>query len=349
MPQLDGLRCLAIAGVLVHHLLPVGEYFPPTGMLGVCGFFVLSGFLITRLLLAARERIDTGRDTRRRQLGVFYARRALRIFPVYYAFLAVLLVAGTSFIDVRWPWHAAYLSNWHFTFEYVPGQRLGGMDRHLWTLSVEEQFYLVWPIWLLLSPRRLVVPGLMLAFLAGPSWRALAMFYLDKPGVWAEWPTPANLDLLAGGGLLAVAWGRASKRWWQALFLFGLPGVVMACVWMHVESLVPWWKWFATFNRLAIAICFAGLVGIAAHGIGGVAGQLLTLRPVVYVGTISYGMYLFHVLAAEVVRRVLPELEPAGWLVGLLAITLTIVAATTSWHLFESPINRLKRKVPYQP
>ncbi|MEL7238736.1 MAG: acyltransferase, partial [Planctomycetota bacterium] len=228
------------------------------------------------------------------------------------------------------------------------GERLGGMDRHLWTLSVEEQFYLVWPLWILLAPRVLVTPGLVVALLLGPAWRAWVMFYLDKPGIWAEWPTPANLDLLAGGGLLAVVWPRVSATWWRVLFLLGVPGVAVACVWSHVDALLPWWKWFATGNRLVIAVCFVGLVGVCAHGIGGPVGKMLTLRPIVYVGMISYGMYLFHVFAAAVVRQVLPDLRPDGWVVGLLAIALTILAAALSWHGFEAPINRLKRKLPYR-
>ena len=352
LPQLDGLRAVAIVGVVAHHLLPLGPYWPNTGYLGVSLFFVLSGFLITRILLDARQRIADGESTRTRQVGVFYIRRAMRIFPVYFVTLGVLLLIGFPRVGERWIWHATYLSNWFFTVNHPAG----GMDRHLWSLSVEEQFYLVWPLWILLSPRRLLVPGLVVAALMGPLWRGAIAFYFagpdyvhiwTYPGAWSEWPTPANLDLLAGGGLLAAAWGRARPWWLWTVFLVSLPAVVMVCYWQVTPEVEPWWLWLLTFNSSAVAICFVGVVGLVALGLPGVFGKALSAKPVVFIGTISYAMYLFHVFMGAAARAILPESNPAGWAVGLLGTALTIGLASVSWFVLERPINRLKSKIPY--
>ena len=179
---LDGLRAIAVGLVLLHHLVPlhrivphppgtkVGNVVPPLGYIGVSLFFVLSGFLITRILLAGRERVDAGHTTTPRLLGAFYVRRTLRIFPLYYATLLVLTLLDTGLVRDRIAWHATYTSNW--LFSSAAAWSAGGSERHFWTLAVEEQFYLLWPWLMLLVPARLLPGALVLTFLAAPAWRA---------------------------------------------------------------------------------------------------------------------------------------------------------------------------------
>ena len=335
--QLDGLRAVAVGLVLAHHLWPMPAWAPPLGHWGVSLFFVLSGFLITRLLLDARDRVDTGASTRRRQAGVFFARRALRILPPYFLLLGVVWSLGVRRIDERIAWHAAYLSNWLFCDPDVWAK--GGYDRHLWSLSVEEQFYLAWPWLILLAPRRLVPAVLVGTLLVGPAWR---WWFWSRgwPGNWTLFPTPANADLLAAGGVAALLWPwRRLRPAAVASVAVGAAGVIF----FHTVG-----RGYAdahvVLGHSALAAAFAGLVALVARG--GRAWRALELRPIAYVGVISYGMYLVHVFMGGLAWHWLGG-DASPWAVAALATALTLAAAAGSWHLMESPINRLKRLVPY--
>src|SRR5215218_136502 len=177
-PQLDALRFFAIAGVLVAHNLDPGQApwifsrfdYAETG---VRLFFVLSGFLITGILLGEREAADAAPHRRISAIRRFYARRFLRIFPIYYLTLAVVLVTAVSPARRIWPWLFTYTTNiyaWH---------RLDwpGPVGHLWTLAVEEQFYLVWPWFLLFVPRKWILPFLVGLIALAPLYRLFASFH----------------------------------------------------------------------------------------------------------------------------------------------------------------------------
>lgn len=343
MPQLDGLRAIAIGLVLAHHLWPLPAWMPPLGFVGVSLFFVLSGFLITRILLESRDRIDAG-HRQARELGIFYARRALRIFPPYYALLLIIWLLDIRRIDERIWWHVAYLSNWLFTDGEV--WRQGGFDRHLWSLSVEEQFYLVWP-WLMLLLPRWALPGVFgLALIGAPLWRA--WFWLRGwPVGWVEFPTFAHADLLAAGGLVAYLWHWKHLRllaW--AMLAIGLPASAFTFV-LHRSAVALDLRIIT--SQTALALLFAAWTWFAAVGIRGPVGWLLASPPMVWIGMISYGMYLVHTFTGEIARGLLSALlvEHTDLRVALLATLLTLVIAATSWLRFERPLNRLKRFLPY--
>jgi peptidoglycan/LPS O-acetylase OafA/YrhL len=138
MPQLDGLRALAVVFVLIHHFYPelpnlLGLDF---GAYGVKLFFVLSGFLITGILLAMRSKLDRGKMTAAHAFRQFYARRTLRIFPVYYLVLLLALLAGNADVAEGFWWYVTYTSNIYFGIE----NDFTETTAHLWMLSVEEQF-----------------------------------------------------------------------------------------------------------------------------------------------------------------------------------------------------------------
>ena len=337
--QLDSLRAAAIALVLAHHLWPMPAGAPPLGHWGVSLFFVLSGFLITRLLLDARGRVEGGTSTRRRQIGVFFARRAVRILPPYFLLLAVVWLMGVRRIDERIGWHAAYLSNWLFTDPEVWAK--GGFDRHLWSLSVEEQFYLLWPWLIVFLPRRAVAGAIVAALATGPTWRWWAASR-GWPWGWWEFPTPANADLLAAGGLVAALWRWRGLRAtaWAAVVL----GTVVTTLFLTVAK--PWAVTHVVVGPLALAAAFAGTVALVAQGVGGPVGRALDWRPIAYVGIISYGMYLVHTFMAAVAWAWLGD-AASHWLVAFVATGLTVAVASLSWHAFESPVNRLKRRFPY--
>ena len=339
MPQIDGLRAVAISMVLVHHLLPVPAWLPPMGFVGVSLFFTVSGFLITRILLDCRGRVAAGTATIGGQLRAFYARRALRLFPAYYGLLAVLWIIDFRLIRDRIGWHGFYLSNWILPDPQVFGQ--GGYDKHLWSLAVEEQFYLVWPFLILLLPRRGVAVVLALGIVGAIAWRA--WFWLRGwPALWSAFPTPANADLLAAGGVVAWLWEHP-RRPTLALVAALVGGV--ASTFLLTLYREPWLvDYAAILTPTAMSLCFAGLVALAADGR---LPRPLAWRPVAYVGTISYGLYLVHPFCTPAAELILGRLDRGGPGVGPLAITLSLALAAASWHLYERPILSLKRRVEY--
>ena len=147
-PQLDTLRAVAIGFVLLEHWLnPFATAMGVHGGYGVWLFFTLSGYLITGILLRYRDAVEAGRSSLGEVLRVFFARRFLRILPVYYLFLLFAALAGRMSADSA-PWHLAYLSNFYF---WQRGE-FAAMG-HLWSLSVEEQFYMIWPVVIILVAR----------------------------------------------------------------------------------------------------------------------------------------------------------------------------------------------------
>ena len=345
--QLDGLRAVAISLVLAHHLWPMPARTPPLGFAGVALFFVISGFLITRILLDCRDRIAGGEATIGSQLWAFYARRALRIFPAYYGLLLVVWLMGVRRIDDRIVWHLTYTWNWIYATGEGVG-RGGGFDRHLWSLCVEEQFYLVWPMLVLYAPRRLFPWALSACVAVGVAWRATFAYLLFNDGWhygWFEFPTPAVLDFLAAGGAVAWAWDRPwLRRACGMSVAVALPFVLLD--WFPPDP-NDWVFARIVGGRVALAMLWAGVVGLVATGLPGPAGRALAWRPVASLGVISYGVYLLHLFVNGAVGVTLGDDLPhlAG---AAIATALTVALAALSWWAFEGPINRLKRFVPYR-
>lgn len=340
-PQLDSLRTVAIAGVLYAHFTggPLNNY---AGASGVRLFFVLSGFLITGILLRLRgDREGLGGGARR--FGVFYARRFLRIVPVYYAVLAAAWIVGVQDVRSALGWHALYLSNFHVAvLGYYPVE-----TAHFWSLSVEEQFYLVWPLLMLLLPRRALGPAIVVTIGVGP----LSRYLMTSSGVDVHtiWTHPiAVVDTLGLGALLAWSvWNRgaasAVPRW---LSIAVLPAVVLLLLTLMPGAPVALW----VLDILAAAVIFAWMVAHASVGVSGPIGRVLSWPPLMYLGRISYGIYLFHMFVRVFGTRAFEKLglvvPPA--LAAVLFTVVTVVAASLSWHFFERPINALKRYFPYE-
>src|SRR5690606_409004 len=206
MPQLDALRALAAFGVFVQHFVASGNVFAttiPLGDLGVRLFFVLSGFLITGILLTARANVAQSRLSLGAVVGHFYARRFLRLAPLYFVFLALMFLVIPE-VRTHAPWFLGYAQNVHFAvedeFTVAP---------HLWTLAVEEQFYLFWPLVVLLVPAKRLLPVVAaIAALGVVSRLAAPLFGLTH--FQASMLTPSHFDSLGLGALLAVA--AASER-----------------------------------------------------------------------------------------------------------------------------------------
>ncbi|MEO5959741.1 MAG: acyltransferase [Opitutaceae bacterium] len=349
MPQLDGLRAVAFVWVAVSHWTPhFLSKALPWGT-GVQLFFVLSGFLITGILLRARP-ADLGISLAS-ALKVFYARRMLRIFPLYYGVLALCLLFAVEPIFQTWPWHVSYLSNFYYTW-HPHGADVSDPFLHLWSLSVEEQFYLLWPLVVLVASPR-VLPGILIASIVGSTVFRVSIAHLAPGLASIRYLTPSCLDALAVGGLIAYAKhtaGPTGVRKIARVFLWlGLAGLVLA-IW-GLSPLVG--QGDATrVGHTFLVIVYGALVAQGALGFGGITGQFLRFQPVLYLGKISYGLYVYHYFAPLILVRLA---KPFGWDPGLwprAAVVLaysgfTLLAAMASWHLYEFPINRLKRHFLY--
>jgi len=348
-PELDVLRFGAFLLVFIHHGFPlttteyVGWGIPMVlaamlaagaraGALGVDLFFALSAYLITELLL--REQRSEGRF----DIRAFYIRRILRIWPLYYFALLVLLpVLALAMPADRMPGNflAAFLlfgGNWACVWWNLYPTALA----LLWSVSIEEQFYVVWP-WLLrlcgsLMPlcalAMLAVATITRAFVIS---HAAGLVGMDAR-IWTN--AFARLDPIAGGALLALLLqGRIPKHDGRARLLWIVSGG--AALWIAGSVLKdPGWIWLFTYPMAA-----AGCLAIIYGSFGPVASP----RILIYLGKISYGLYVFHVAAIRLVQTVAgPALRGPGVL--LIALALTIAAAALSYRYLESPFLRWKNR-----
>jgi peptidoglycan/LPS O-acetylase OafA/YrhL len=351
MKQLDGLRAFAVIFTMVTHFTLSREgllALVPWGWMGVRLFFVLSGFLITAILLRTRPE-----ERRGEALRIFYCRRFLRIFPVYYATLFLTALVHIRPVRQTFFWHLAYLSNIYAAVRLPADSPV----THFWSLAVEEQFYLIWPCLMFFLPRRYLLKAMIAAVCIGPATRLLGiMIHFEPSGIGPF----AFLDTLGMGAILAYFWDQevgnpeAERKFSRVSLWIGLPSfiVLFAAQDRHVQWLGMQSLGFPVFFDLALAFFFVWLVSSAAHSFHGPVGALLECKPINYLGRISYGVYVLHAFMPVVLFYVLkithiplPEHSVARFLV---LVAMSIAAASISWHFLESPINNLKRYFEYE-
>ncbi|UWU17195.1 acyltransferase (plasmid) [Rhizobium sullae] len=342
--QLDGLRTFAVSMVLYDHFW-AGEG-SVLGHLGVRLFFVLSGFLITRLLLESRSatQYEPGNT-----LKSFYIRRALRIFPPYFAILGFVWLVNLEGARGSLKWHALYLSNFWYALrdEWTPWVLC-----HTWSLSIEEQFYIVWPLVILFAPRRLIAPICIAVITFSLGYR----FYWPLTGIPSlarDLLPPASMDALVAGALLAV-YRSSTEAWpqWIRLSWAPLTAAAVILLWLRSISMTPALEWLTWIgSEVSPLVPLVMLVGCCSAGLRGAFGRLLELPPVVAVGRVSYGVYLFHPIVLSLIVKAQPfipvnvsEQGPWRFMIGT---TATLLVASISWLAFEKPLNQFKRYFPY--
>ena len=359
-PQLDSLRTLAVLAVFLQHFVGV-QNLPgilgriPWGQLGVKLFFVLSGFLISGILLRSRDAIEQGAITKWLAARQFYIRRFLRIFPLYYFVIAVCVLLNLPPVRDILVWMLTYTLN---IYASLRGQ-WGNLDlyvAHFWSLAVEEQFYIVWPWFLLFAPRKHLLAIMLIMFSIGPLWRA---WIYSKPVtnyIALYMATFSCLDTLGLGALLALAFhSRIPKQTLQrVLNLVVLPFGIIASVTVFTQAYYEiFWPAHMILFETTTGLVFCWLVGSASIGFRGIVGWVLESRPLVYCGRISYGLYVYHPFAAGLTKFVFARmnwpLRPHGWIAFVLFTSVTILMASVSWRLLERPINDLKRNFSYRP
>lgn len=343
--DIQGLRALAVVAVILNHLFE----WPAGGFVGVDVFFVISGFLISGLLVrevAASGRID---------FVAFYVRRARRILPM--ALLVVVVTVAATYLlynsargaSVRTDgiFAALFAANWHFAAvgtDYWQTDGVVSPLQHYWSLAVEEQFYLFWP-WLIIAAAYIgmrtgrrsptsVTAGLMV--LVATASFGYALWQVAAAPTWAYFSTFTRTWELAAGALAALAlplFGRLTTRMRSGLAVVGLMMILASLFVVHPESGIP---------APGVALPVLGAVLVIAGGTGHTSRSMLLLTNPVsqYLGRISYSLYLWHFPAIILLRVFFPD---SGTVYALAVLSVTTVLSILSFHLVEDPIRRSGR------
>ncbi len=367
LPALDGIRALAITLVfLVHYgggshgniVLRVSKAVTDRGWVGVDLFFVLSGFLITGILY------DTRADSR--FFTRFYMRRALRILPAFYIVM-LLLALLTPILHYQWHWlqltFLVYIGNffaiphrmlYHLTSAVHPNAEVE--MGHFWSLCIEEQFYLLWPlvVWLVRDRIRLIWTAAGISLLALALRIAMVVAFssvVAEP--WVHSSLPFRMDSLLIGAILALVLRGPSANQWQrsAKWIF----VVGSAATLAVFLLSPAWNspWLLTIGFTFIALASMGLIGTALRP-GSASFVVFGWKPLRVLGKYSYGFYIYHVLFRKLWNTLLAYLivhlhseALAGAIERPLIFGVTFLVAKLSYDLVESRFLRMKRHFLY--
>jgi len=365
-PELDGMRGLAILLVLIYHILRLNPVpmsggvftgllrFAEMGWAGVDVFFVLSGFLITSILLRTR-----------RQPGYFkkfYARRILRIFPLYYLTITLILLflplispQQSEAVRASAGWYYLYIQNWGNAFTVIPTAFAISIT---WSLAIEEQFYLFWPTvvyWLESKKLAWVAAGLAL-FSLGLRYFIFKRFRkaLDY-NKFFYFSTVTRFDSLLLGALIAIAFQSPSLRGWLSrlaapLFALGL-GATIYFAWQKPDSPLvdnpPMFLWGYSAIALAAAALIVALTTWAQTNLVRRVFRAAWLR---FLGKYSYAIYLFHMIPLLVFQAWFQNQTGLGaWLLfNALTPLVTLTLALLSWNLLESRLLALKDRFQYQ-
>ena len=375
-PALDGLRALAIVGVICLHFGNIIKHSQAAaggpfalglyklfhhGAWGVDLFFVLSGYLITGILLQSRGQKNYFRN--------FYARRTLRIFPLYYGVLLLTLVAvplllgyipemlAAAYRHQAWLW--TYTSN----FEVARRGLVLGNFGHFWTLAIEEQFYLVWPLVILLVPLEKMLEAII-SLVAAINIARILLFVFSAHAAGApvyEYVnnlTPFRADTLLAGAALALWQFKGSLSHYRRAFIICF-WVTLPLVLLCYLAASRGWRDFPELLMVhvtAAPFLIGSFMGVMlTSGPGGALNRLLSVRALRTIGKYSYAMYVFHLIYLPIQVRYLPFPLFAGLLhsalLGLFAyyasaVGIAFCLAFCSYHLYEKHFLKLKKYFP---
>ena len=344
IPELDGLRAFAVIGVIFYHFVPGFGL----GWTGVYLFFVISGFLITGILLDSKENPHYFRN--------FYIRRVLRIFPIYYLSLLAVSLAGlyigSNLSD--FPFYLFYLQNYTLAVNSWHANFINWFD-HTWSLAVEEQFYFIWPF-LVYKLKREQLPYLLIVFIVFSYGCRLVLFFATEAysaWIWASLPTV--LDSLSIGALLALASrsknASAEKLARNGFILMAASGTILFFLGLFRAKLPAEWGldiWNAGHTNLTLlGLFFGGLIAFVIFRNSWLS-RVLRFSWLRKIGKISYGLYLYHYPIYHATDLLLarffpdPAFQPSDFLIISSKFVFTFLAAVISWNLIEAPLNAQK-------
>ena len=341
-PALDGLRTIAVGIVLCAH---GGVSWFRSGGVGVDIFFVLSGFLITTILRTERQR--TGAINFRN----FYARRFLRLAPALLLTCAVVAVAkpafGEPFPGTDIALALSYTANWAQAFYNYYLTWLN----HCWSLAIEEQFYLIWPLVILGLERGIRAPGAKAGLLLGGA-AGIAVYRAWHVGVWTDERINFGLDtrmdsLMIGAALAYLVQAMADQGGTQFPLCSKVLGRFIAPLALATLFLIPnivtWYSpWMGWIGYVLVAGLAATVLADLVLGRHSLLAPVLATRPMVFVGKISYGLYLLHLPVYFAVEKAIPDaplVVRLGWKVGV-----SLALATMSYYWVERRFLKLKSK-----
>ncbi|MDP2138259.1 MAG: acyltransferase [Candidatus Didemnitutus sp.] len=339
-PSLDGLRTIAVGIVLAAH---GGLSYFRSGGVGVDIFFVLSGFLITSILAAECHTSGTV------SLRNFYARRFLRLAPALVlmcAFAAAaMLLMGQHFPATEIALSLSYTINWARAFYDVDY----GWFNHTWTLAIEEQFYLLWPLVVIVLDRVTRRPALKAAIFVGLAL-VVAVYRARMVGIFSDerinYALDTRMDSLMTGAALAylvrsLPGGKLPDR--VGRFLGQIVAPFALAVLFAIPQVVTWYSpWMGWIGYSIVAVCSALVIADLVAGGHSRLERILSTRPMVYVGRISYGIYLFHLPVYHLVELAAPGASLLAKLPFKLAVSIGLAAA--SYSLVEKQFLRLKSR-----
>jgi peptidoglycan/LPS O-acetylase OafA/YrhL len=334
LPALDGLRAVAVFVVISYH---AGVMQGVPGDLGVTLFFVLSGFLITWLL--AREFAATGSIS----IRSFYARRALRIFPAYYVFILFSLAVDTA-LGHRWSRALiavafTYLVNYYNAFLGHPTTSIA----HAWSLAVEEQFYLLWPLAclaLLRRSKKTAAYGVVIVIVLTLVWRSTLYLFLHAPVSYVYNAFDTRCDSLAIGCFLALSldtrWFRVAQQKIQSSPL--LPLVTLAAIWLshHFGTSAYHYTVGMTIDATLLAVFMVQMLGLSVRPLWSWLDHPIAR----WLGRISYPSYLYHQWGLSVGTRLLPHAPQL--LIFAAGYAATLCFAFGSYRIVERPFLAVK-------
>lgn len=362
--SLDGFRFLAVFLVLIDHWSGDKVGFP-SSYLGVCLFFVLSGFLITGIILKAKAKDEQSNVSHWQSIKTFYIRRTLRIFPLYYLVLFMLFIFNVKAVRDKIVWLILYSSNIYIA---KVGHWLGSID-HLWSLAVEEQFYIFFPFFIFFLPLKRILHFLIFVILVAIVLRYL-FFINHQAWVVSYVLMPTCLDAFGIGGVLAYLKIYKSEtlisfKHWGSLFLLAFFSYILLINMIkpggdigNFLSIV-----FLRFFESLLAVTIIGNLVFKQKGIfETIKIHFFENRFIVYFGKISYGIYIFHNLIynpyhaaiGHPINKLFAKLnliisglgDSVVVRIGIL-LTMVICVASVSWQLIEKPVNNLKDRFNY--
>lgn len=341
--ELDGVRAIAVLMVIFFHffyelnLPPIVTKIANFGRTGVSLFFVLSGFLITRILIATKESPD--------YFSSFYIRRSLRIFPLYYFYLTLIFIILPLISGKPIPPFNLQVYNWTYLQNFALSFRWEHVSpRHLWSLSVEEHFYLFWPLLIyLLSIGKIVIASVIVIVIA-----FVVKYFMIEYNYVAYYFTFARMDELSMGALLAVLEiknkliDKNANKFLLFSVVLAIPTTALLTMFTDIDNTIIQ---IVKYNLLAFT--FWGIIGyvISLRETGWVK-RFLSTKPMVFSGKISYGLFVYHPLCIVAVWNVLPKMNPA--MLFVIAVGFSFLVASASYYLFELKFLQLKRFFEYK-